>query len=208
MVVLSPDRSRAFVSDIASGSVTVIDLEGGEVLAQIPTGRGAEGLDITPDGSELWVGNRAEDTLTIVDARSLEVEATLPCAEFPIRVKITPDGEHALVSNAESGDVAVFDADGRRELRRIAMGLTPAESADTEGRMFGSFEGPVPVGILISPDGSSAFVANTNADMLTVIDLRSWEVVRRIATGAQPDGLGWCTSAPRAGTSAPSAGPE
>jgi YVTN family beta-propeller protein len=194
MVALTPDGGRAFVANIGSGTVTVIDLDAGEVLAQVPTGQQAEGIAVTPDGSEVWVGNRAEDTITILDARSLEVEATLSCGQFPIRIAITPDGLHALVSNGRSGDVAVFDVEGRRELRRIPMELTAAE---TEDRLFDDFgESPVPVGILIRPDGRRAFVANTNADVVTEVDLESWRVVGRIVAGRQPDGLGWSTSAP------------
>jgi YVTN family beta-propeller protein len=196
MVVLNPARSTAFVANIQTGSVTAIDLASGEILRQIPTGRGAEGLDITPDGRELWVANRAEDTLTILDARTFEVEASLPCTGFPIRIKITPDGAHALVSSAESGDVAVFDVPGRRQLRRIPMELTAAD--DVSDRLFGDQfgESPVPIGILITPDGRRAYIANTNVDLVTVLDLESWSVTDRITTGKQPDGLGFTTVRP------------
>ena len=197
MVVLAPDRSHAFVSNIKTGSVTAIDLASGKIARQIPTGAGAEGLDITPDGRELWVGNRAEDTLTIVDASTFEVVATLACGRFPIRVKITPDGKHALVSNAQSGDVAVFDVGGRQELTRIPMEITAEE--DVSDRLFGTQFGqsPVPIGILIEPDGRRAYIANTNVDLVTVLDLETWSVVDRFATGKQPDGLGLTRAAPR-----------
>ena len=196
MLVLSPDRNTAFVANIESGSVSALDLNTGELLSQIPTGRGAEGLDITPDGRELWVGNRAEDTLTILDASTFEVEASLPCAGFPIRIKITPDGAHALVSCAETGDVAIFDVPGRRLLRRIPMELTAKD--DLSERLFGDRfgESPVPIGILITPDGKRAFVANTNVDLVTVLDLETWTVAGRIETGKQPDGLGYTQAAP------------
>jgi YVTN family beta-propeller protein len=199
MVALTPARApdrraRAFVANIRSGTVTAIDLATGRVLKQIATGRGAEGIDVTPDGREVWVTNRAEDTLSIVDARSLEIEATLPCGQFPIRIKFTPDGLHALVSNANSGDVAVFDVEGRREVARVPMDLTAVE---TEDRLFAEFgDSPTPVGILISPGGERAYVANTNADIVTVLDLETLTVIGRIATGKEPDGLGWSPSAP------------
>ena len=194
MVVLNPARTTAFVANIATGSVTAIDLATGEILRQIPTGRGAEGLDITPDGRELWVANRAEDTLTILDARTFEVEASLPCAGFPIRLKVTPDGAHALVSCAEAGDVTIFDVRGRRQLRRIPMELTAAD--DVSDRLFGDQfgESPVPIGILITPDGRRAYIANTNVDLVTVLDLEAWAVTDRITTGKQPDGLGFTTA--------------
>lgn len=189
MVVLTPDRKRAFVANIASNSVSAIDLASGSILAQIATGNGSEAIDITPDGREVWVGNRAADTLSVIDARSLAVVATLPCAKFPIRLKITPGGKHALVSCAQSGDVAVFDVAKRTELRRIPMALDLV--ANTSDRLL-QFDGsPVPIGLLIRPDGQRAWVANTNADLVTELDLATWSISARIPTGKQPDGLGW-----------------
>lgn len=193
MVVLTPDGRRAFVANIGSGSVTAIDLAEGTILAQIPTGAGAEGIAVRPDGAEVWVTNRAADTLSVIDAAWLEMEATLPCGQFPIRVQITPDGKHALVSNATSGDVAVFDVAERKELRRIPMEISAVEVEGKDERLFGDAFGksPVPVGILIEPGGKRAFIANTNADLVTVLDLEQWRVVGRIAPGREPDGMAW-----------------
>jgi YVTN family beta-propeller protein len=191
MLALSADGARAFVANIGSGSVTVIDLVEGGILAQVETGAGAEGIAVTPDGKEVWVTNRAADTISVLDAEWLEVKATIPCGEFPIRIKVTPDGQHALVSNANSGDVAVFDVAGREEISRIPMELTAVEGSDE--RLFGDRFGtsPVPVGILIEPGGTRAYVANTNADLVTVLDLQTWKVVARIAPGREPDGMAW-----------------
>jgi YVTN family beta-propeller protein len=189
MVALTPDRSRAFVANIGSGSVSVIDLAKNERIVNIETGAGAEGIDVSPDGREVWVTNRSADTLTVIDAASLKVLATLECRAFPIRTKFTPDGRHVLVSNARSGDVAVFDAKTRKEVQRIKMEFSPVIDADR--RLFGTQFGtsPVPVGILIAPSGQFAYVANTQADVVTVIDLATWKIVERIVAGKEPDGL-------------------
>ncbi|MCA8969446.1 MAG: YncE family protein, partial [Planctomycetes bacterium] len=40
MVAASPDGTRAFVANIASGSLSAIDLEAGRLLAVVPTGAG------------------------------------------------------------------------------------------------------------------------------------------------------------------------
>jgi YVTN family beta-propeller protein len=200
MVVLGPDGRLAYVTNIGSGSLSVLDVSGGRSVATIPTGAGAEGLDISPDGRELWVANRDADTLSVIDTARLEVVAELPCAGVPIRLKFTPDGGRVLVSNAAAGDVAVFDVAARRELARIPMGLTPIES--TDGRLFarGGFTGsPVPVGLLVSRDGTRAWVANTNADIITVLDLQKLEVAARMKAGREPDGLGFTPVKP-AGT--------
>lgn len=191
MVALAPGGNLAFVANIRSGTVNVIDLKEAKSIAVIETGSGAEGIDVSPDGSEVWVSNRADDSVSIINIGSLKVAQTLGLKSFPIRVKFTPDGKFALVSNARSGDVAVFDAKKRKEVRRIPMKLTATEGSEV--RLFSNRFGdsPVPVGILIHPVGRFAYVANTNADIVTVIDLSSWEIVNRLKTGREPDGLGF-----------------
>ena len=189
MVVVTPDGARAFVANIGSGSLTVIDLVAGKHLTDIETGQGAEGLAITPDGSEIWVTNRGDDNITVIDSASLETLATLASGSFPIRAEITPDGRHVLVSNARSAEVAVFDARDRREIRRFKM---EHSAEDMEGRLFGSFgDSSVPVGIEIHPDGKTAYVANANADIVSIIDLTTWKTVGVLLPGREPDGLGY-----------------
>ncbi len=191
MVVVAPNGARAFVANIGSGSISAFDLQAGAKVADVATGKGAEGIAIAPDGGEIWVANREQDTLSIVDAKSLQVRATLACASFPIRVQLTPDGTRALVSNAKSGEVAIFDVAARKELARLSLAVTPVERQDQ--RLFGAkFEGsPVPVGILIAPDGKRAYVANTNADVISVLDLEHSTLSGRLRAGREPDGLGW-----------------
>jgi YVTN family beta-propeller protein len=193
MVAVAPKLRRAFVANIGSGSVSIVDLKENRRIANIPTGDGAEGIDISPDQAEVWVANRAVNTVSVIDAASLKIIATLPCKDFPIRVKFTADGERVLVSNAGSGDVAVFDAAQRQEVRRISMQVKASEQSSTSDRLFSTRFGqsPVPVGILIAPELNQAFVANTNADVVIVIDLKTWQIADRLTAGNEPDGLGY-----------------
>lgn len=182
---------KAFVANIGSGTVTVIDLESGRKLVDIETGAGAEGIATTPDGNEVWVGNRAADTLSIIDPASLEIIGTVPCPGFPIRIAITPDGRHALVSAAESGEVVLFDVNARREIARTALDLSTA--SDAAQRLFGDRfgESPVPVGLVISPDGQRAWIAATQADAVVVIEPTTLEIVTVLTAGREPDGMAY-----------------
>jgi YVTN family beta-propeller protein len=192
MVVVSPKHSRAFVANIGSGSVTVIDLKANERITDIPTGAGAEGIDISPNEKEVWVTNRAANTVSVIDADSLKVTATLPSKDFPIRVKFAPGGKFVLVSNARSGDVAIFDVGTKAEIKRVSMEVKANEASNTGGRIFSQFgQSPVPVGILVAPGLAHAFVANTNADIVTMIDLKTWQIADRLTAGKEPDGLGY-----------------
>ena len=48
----------------------------------------------------------------------------------------------------------------------------------------------------MGPKGRLAFVANTNADVVTVLDLGTWKVFGRLTAGTEPDGLGWSSARP------------
>lgn len=195
MVVVQPGSTRAWVANIGSGSVSVVDTESGELVKVIPTAAGCEGIDITPDGTQVWSTNRQANSVSIIDTDSLEVlESISSTGRFPIRVKITPDGVHALVSNAFSGEVAVFDVATRKRTTVIPMVDEATETDDA--RLFADQQGPVPIGILIEPDGRHAYVANTNADLVTVLDLQTWSVVGRLEAGRQPDGMAWIPTPP------------
>jgi YVTN family beta-propeller protein len=184
MVATTPDGRRAFVTNIRSGTVTAIDLDARRVLAQIPTGDGAEGVAVRPDGREVWVTNRAANTVSVVDVATLKVVAQLPSADFPIRVAFNHDGTQALVSNAKSGDLALFDVAARREIKRLGGDVTSAAGANMLG-----LAGSAPVGILIDPSGSRAYVAYTAADAIGVYDLAAGTLVATLVAGREPDGM-------------------
>jgi YVTN family beta-propeller protein len=193
MVAVSPKQGRAFTANIGSGSTTVIDLASHRRVTDIVTGKGAEGIAVAPDGSEVWVTNREANTVSVVDPATLKIPATLEPGKMPIRVKFTPDGTRALVSNAVSGDVAIFDKATKKKIVSIPMQKQgeqlPKDDVKRMASQFGS--GPVPVGILMPDSLQLAFVANTNADTITVIDLDSLRIVDRVKAGREPDGLGY-----------------
>ena len=172
MLVLTPDRQRLYTANMRSGSVTAIGLKAGKILAQIPTGRGCEGIDMTPDGKEVWATNRSADTISIIGTRTNQVVATVPCPGFPIRIKVTPDGSRALVSLYRANAVAVFDVTSRKLIERISTGT-----------------GTAPVGILITPDSQRAYVANTDADRVQILDLETLKITGSFTAGDEPDGL-------------------
>jgi YVTN family beta-propeller protein len=191
MVAVTPDDKVAFTANIVSGSVSVIDLEAKKPVTIIPTGEGAEGIDVSPEGKQVWVTNRAEDTISVIDTASLSVQKTIKCPSFPIRLKFTPGGREVLVSAARSGELVFIDAKTYKEVHRLPFKLEASE--DSKARLFkDQFKrSPVPIGILIHPTGKWAYVAAAYADNVAVVDIKKRKLVKWIATGKEPDGLGF-----------------
>jgi YVTN family beta-propeller protein len=175
MLVITPDGKRAYTANIASDTVTAIELNappGPKQIAHIGVGKQPEAIDISPDGRELWVGQNGDGSISVIDIATNKVKETIKVGEVPIRVKFTPDGKRVLISDAKAGELIVLDAATRKELKRLTVG-------------------GVPVGILISPDGQRAFVAAMQANKVLVIDLVNIALTTTIEPGDGPDGMAW-----------------
>ncbi len=172
MVAVGRDQNMAYVANVASGSVTAIDLSGKKPRQNIKTGRGAEGIAITPDGSEIWVSNRGENTVTILNVETLEIKEKISTGKFPIRVTMGLNNL-ALVTNAEDGTIDVYDVKSRKRISR-----TMSHNAGA---------GSVPVGILVTNE--DVFVANTNVGVITRFRLSDMKAIGTLKAGRQSDGL-------------------
>jgi DNA-binding beta-propeller fold protein YncE len=184
MVALSRDAKVAYVSKIAAGTVSRIDLATSSKTHETAAGEGAEGIEVAPDGT-VWVSNRADDTVTVHDPDTLAIRETLPSKGFPIRVVFTTDGRHALVTNATAGTLAVFDAKSRARVATLTVAPKDARYQDTlPGK------DAMPIGVIADPRKPRAYVAISGADRIAVVDTTRWEVVAYWKTGREPDALG------------------
>ncbi len=190
MIAVEPGGRFAFATSVDAGRVVKLDLEHGVTAATAPAGAGSEGIAVSPDGRSLWIADRAADMVSILDPATLALEQTLPAAHFPIRVRFTPDGSRVLVSGAKDGSVTVLDAAARRPLVVFRL---PYDSARATPTMLGpAFAGsPVPIGLLASPDGRHLYVAASAMAEVLEVNLASGAVLRHLATGREPDGMGY-----------------
>jgi DNA-binding beta-propeller fold protein YncE len=183
MVALSRDGTTAYVSKIAAGTVSRIDLDKGEKTHERPAGKGAEGIEVAADGT-VWVTNRAQDTVTLHDPDTLAIRHTLVSEGFPIRIVFTADDRHALVTNARAATLAVFDTSSRERVATVALAPDGAEYKQT---LLG--RAALPIGVIADPCLPRAYVAISGADLVAVIDTQAWTVVDHWQTGREPDAL-------------------
>jgi len=185
MVVLSPDKKRAYASNAFTGTVTVADLVTSKVLASIACGERAEGIAISPDGKTLTCGNVGANTVSVIDAESMKVTHTLSGTMSPIRTIWTKDGRHVVVSCAGSGELAVFDPQTWKEVKRVKL------SEQAVKFELGGQPHPIPMNFAVHPDGRHIFVVMVASSAIAVLDTQTWEVRQRIDTGKVPDGIAW-----------------
>jgi YVTN family beta-propeller protein len=179
MVALSRDGKTIFTSNIGSGSISIFEHSGNPGdwhQSVVKVGRGAEGFDLSPDEKELWAANAGDGTVSIIDIAGRKVAQTFPVdAKRSNRLKFTPDGKRVLISDLTTGNLLVLDAASRKEIKRIKIGTGIA-------------------GILVSPDGSKAYIGATPDNYVGVVDLKTLEMSGKISTGKGPDGMDWVSA--------------
>ena len=95
--VITPDKSKLFVTTANSESVTVIDIQklfkfvhahpqpfvndlsasANYVTARIPVGRNPRGVVLSADGKRLYVANRLDDNITLINTATNKVVSTI-----------------------------------------------------------------------------------------------------------------------------------
>jgi YVTN family beta-propeller protein len=175
MVLPTKDARMLFTSNIGGDSVSAIAETAGGTWAQtlIPVGKGPEGIDLSPDGRQVWSAHSRDGGVSIIDVASKKVVQTLAVGtKRSNRIKLTPDAKFVLISDLDAGELIVLDAPARKEIKRLALGKMPE-------------------GILIPPSGGNAYVAVNGDSFIAVIDLKTWQVTKKIHAGMGPDGMAW-----------------
>jgi YVTN family beta-propeller protein len=175
MIELSHDGSQIYTANIAGNTISIIDRTGevNWLVTSIPVGKGPEGFDVTPDGKELWAAGSRDGSVSEIDIANKRLIRTFNVqTKRSNRLRFTPDGRLVLITDLDAGDLLILERETRKDLKRIKLGSQPA-------------------GILIPPDGARAYVAVTGDNNIAVIDLKTFELVDRISTGQNPDGMAW-----------------
>jgi DNA-binding beta-propeller fold protein YncE len=142
---ISPDAEHAYVTDDASGKVTVIGLYNDRVLSRVSVGAGAHHLAFSPDWRQVWVAlGQSARTIVILST----VISTPPPPSSPVGdpghphvighlvpgflahdLLFSPDGKRVWVTSASTAYVGVFSARSHRLLFRVPGGPPPQHVA-------------------------------------------------------------------------------
>jgi YVTN family beta-propeller protein len=218
-VAVTPDGSKVYVANEFGNSVSVIATDTNTVVATIPLGNSffPTAVAVTPDGSKVYVANSSEKTVWVIDTHSNTVSGSpILVGEDPEALAITPDGSKVYVGNAFDQTVSVIATNTNTVVATIPVGnrpfgtiaVTPDDSkvyvplemsnsvsviaAATNTVVATIPVGPSPLAVAVTPDGSKAYVTNSNSGgpgTVSVIDTTTNTVVATIPVGSFPCGV-------------------
>ena len=126
-VAITPDDEKAYVTNMASGTVSVISTLSRQVVDTIRVGTEPFGCAITPDGKDLYVANQSSATISVINTRRDKVTETIEDVGVkPHGIAISANGKRVFVTQF----LALKPEDDPRP-------LTQSEGADDgrEGRV-------------------------------------------------------------------------
>lgn len=167
---------RYILSTNTSGSLAIIDTLSDTMVGNIITGTGAEGFAIDPSGKTVYVANRGANTLSVVELNTTDPELSkvrkgIETGLLPIRVLAHPTKPLLYVTHLGSNDLWVYN---RETMEVIKKQLMTAE----------------PIGMALSKDGSTLYVATIGSNHLYAWDVEGNGILTKIPSiGAGPDGI-------------------
>lgn len=177
MVALGPNEATAYVTNLGSGSVSIIDLNQGKSIKTLQTGDGTEGIVVVPHNNEVWITNRSANTISVLDIKTRAITNSFNSAEFPIRAELSNVEQWVAVSNAQSSQISIFDVASKKQVRKIS---TVKEQAPG-----------MPIGLTFSDDDRYLYVSNSEQNNIAVIDTDSWILTDTFITSDTPDGIAY-----------------
>jgi YVTN family beta-propeller protein/VCBS repeat-containing protein len=165
-VAVSPDGTRAYVTNFNDNTVSVIDTATNGVIATVAVVNVPAGVAVSPDGTA-YVTSIGNDNVSVIDPVTNAVVTTIGVGDGPVSVAVSPDGATAYVTNASGDSVSVIDTATNAVVATIGVGDNPFYVA-------------------VSPDGAHVYVANSDGDTVSVIDTATKAVVATIGVGDRP----------------------
>jgi DNA-binding beta-propeller fold protein YncE len=176
-VAVSPDGRSVYITNFKleeNGSISQFDVgPGGRLSPKSPpalaTGQDPGGLAVSPDGQSVYVANNGSNTISQFNVGpggklSPKSPATIRDNDSPLRVAVSPNGKHVYVTNLPRAlfpsTISQFNvgADGT---------LTPKSPATVMNT------GDVGIGLAVSPNGQSVYVANNGNNTISQYNVGS-----------------------------------
>lgn len=171
-VAFSPDGSRAFVANLGSASVSIVDVATHAQIDAVPLTGAPSRVAVSAAGDRVYVSTDA-DSVFVIDPAIPAVIAAVEVDLDPDGMALSPDGDFLYVSASAGTNVTEISTATSAATRSLP--LTEAGARD----------------LAVSADGATLFVAMEGSARVATIDLGTGTPGDDIAlpADAQPFGL-------------------
>jgi YVTN family beta-propeller protein len=202
----SAQKVRLYVDNSEGDDISVIDLETLNTVDDIRLAAKVHGLAIQADGRRLFATIESDNTLRVVDTATNSVIVTIKLTGRPNQCAVTPDGHYVAVPIRDKNAVDVvdvqqqkvvktlpvskphnaFNAGSNRYLFISAMGANQINVIDLMTMVYSVkvSVGGIPRPYVVTPDGTTMYVAVTGLHGFMKVDVASGKM-QRVAMPAE-----------------------
>lgn len=155
----------AITANNGASTASLINLETGAVVMEVPVGQKPFALALTPDNKRVVVSNSWGNSVSLLDvgASTLTPVHTFSVGEEPRGVAVTRDGTRAFVALAGEGAVAVVDVAAGKVVAKWSVGQEPWH-------------------LTLNADGTRLAVGNSRERTVTVLDTQTGKPAHTVRT--------------------------
>jgi YVTN family beta-propeller protein len=172
MLAITRDGRRGYTANVASGTISVLDLEARKPLMVIPVAGRIQRIALSADDRWVFTSDQTAPRLAVVDTGSNKVKSWIAMPGTGYGTASTPDGRWLIVALSGLNKVGVVDLATMTLIRTVAVPKAPQE-------------------VLVRPDGAVAYVSCDASGQIAAISVKDWTVEKLIEAGHGADGLAW-----------------
>ncbi len=161
------DSKLAFVSNVMSNSVSIIDIIKGEIIDEVKVGVMPNETELSPDNKILYVANVKEGSLSVVDIDNRKEITKIKVGAGTHGVAVTNDGKYVWTTNRFAKSITVTDIHDKKVIKTI----------EVEGE---------PNHVSIAPKENYAYVTDLQENKLMIIDTNTFNIIKEIKIGIEP----------------------
>lgn len=171
-IEFSADGTKLIITNEADNTVTIHDIESGELIKRIEThemGDRPRGIKVSPDGTTYLATLEWGNKFMVMD-KDFNVVRTVDTGETPYGIAYDHSGEHIYVAAKKAKKLEVYDAKSYEKLNEVSIG----------DRCWH---------FTFTPDDKQILVSCGKSDSIFVIDAEKFAVTKEIAIPDMPWGV-------------------
>jgi|SRR5690348_130373 len=204
---LLAQNARLYVGNSIADNITVIDLNSLKVVGDIHVGPHVHGMAVQADGARLFSTSESDNTLRIFDTSTDKLISEIKLTGRPNQCAVTPDGKYVAIPIRDKDSVDIvavaqqkvvktlpvkaphnaFNAGSNRCIFVSSMGDRAIKEIDLDSMDYSASipTDGVPRPYVITRDGRTMYVAESDLHGFVVVDISERKLVRRVEMPAE-----------------------
>jgi PQQ-dependent catabolism-associated beta-propeller protein len=116
----------------------------------------------------IFVSNEKDNTITVIDGDTLEIKNTIKVSRRPRGIVLSPDYKELFVAAGDGDIMDVVDTATMQVTRQLE---------------------PDPELMAVDSKGEIIYIANEDDSLVTIMDIKSGEVLGEVPVGVEPEGM-------------------